>query len=239
MSVSATNYSNNLNFRGKYKTSENGTNYYHTNSAMKIGGTLAGITGISSAVNYFQNKGVKDILVDPLKKENKEIFNFLNKNMKLNNKKIICCGLVAIAGHLGCAALIDHVRNKKTKKIAEANEQFGPENTLQIYNQAEISRKNNVYHKSETGSKLGGWLGAGFGIISSGLAALFTHSEIKNIAKNSAEKLTKEEIKLLKKGALLGNLTTAPITIGVGILGGWLLGKWSDKIANKDSYKHV
>ena len=57
MSVSATNYSNNLNFRGKYKTSENGTNYYHTNSAMKIGGTLAGITGISSAVNYFQNKG--------------------------------------------------------------------------------------------------------------------------------------------------------------------------------------
>ena len=45
MSIDSINFSTKTPaFKGNYKRTEQGNPYYHTNSAMKIGGTLAGFS---------------------------------------------------------------------------------------------------------------------------------------------------------------------------------------------------
>lgn len=66
MSIDSINFSTKTPaFKGNYKHTEQGNPYYHTNSAMKIGGTLAGLCALGTAIdlagnNFFQ-KALKNL----------------------------------------------------------------------------------------------------------------------------------------------------------------------------------
>lgn len=174
-------------FKGVHAQTENGTNYYKTNSGLKIGSAIAAIDVAS--VLFFSPKGIK------------------------NNLASIALPIIT---NLGCGAIVDAVRNKKSAKVAEQIKQNGLNNALIDNEKIMLSRKGNGYYESNTGAKLGGWLGLACGLL---------------------------QLPLLKQrdfGGTKGE-TALGIVIGLGLtaLGGYLLGKLSDNKANKDARKHA
>ena len=110
MSIDSINFSTKTPaFKGNYKRTEQGNPYYHTNSAMKIGGTLAGLCALGTAIDLAGNNFFQKALKN-LPEADKDL-------IKINNKTaILANGLAALAIHLGCAAFIDHKRNEKAKE---------------------------------------------------------------------------------------------------------------------------
>ena len=158
-------------FRGKYKKTGQGNPYYYTNSAMKIGGTLAGLSVAGTLLELAGNKLQRDIyknLPDEIKDSSIKI--------KSNKTAIILGGLAAIAIHLGCAAFIDSKRNQKAKETADYVKQTGTKNAVMNRDNIAISNKGRAYYDSETGAKYGAWLGAGAGVIG-GIKALFKQKD--------------------------------------------------------------
>lgn len=210
-------------FKGKFQQTEQGTPYYKTNSAMKIGGTLAGLSTIST---------IGGLCMDNFNvKKSKEILEVMTPNVrskmtpaKSKAAMILASGLIAIATHLGSAAYIDHKRNEKAKEIANYTKQVGQKNAVMTRDDVAISNKGRAYYDSNTGAKYGAWLGAGAGVIA-GLKSL-VFKKTPNMRNTP---------KAFKVGSAIGCV----IGIGISALGGWLLGKWSDSMANNDTRKHV
>ena len=63
-------------------------------------------------------------------------------------------------------------------------------------------------------------------------------TDIINVFREEEGKNPKEMEPLLKAVKIGGNVGRV-IGIGVTALGGWLLGKWADSIANNDTRKHA
>lgn len=186
-SLQSVKYQKQESFKGNYAKNSNGTSYYQTNSALKIGGINAAIA-VGSTL-FLAPKSV--------------------------SKNIISIALPIIT-HLGSAMFIDYMRNKESAKVAEEIKTKGLRRAIRENDKIMISRKGHGYSESDTGAKYGGWLGAIFGTIR---------------AMNP---------KLYPKGSSrILNLLSATLGVGIAAFGGYLLGCWSDNIANKDSRKNA
>ena len=215
-------------FKGNYKKNEHGSLYYHTNSAIKIGGFMAGISAVGSLIELSSDSFLNNTY-NKLLKESKPATAYKSKKTS-----IIIRGLISIAINLGCAAFIDYKRNQKAKETVDYVKRTGTKNALNNRNDISISNRGRAYYDSNTGSKYGAWLGAGAGIISSIATYITENNSIKQLEKQG--KKIPDEIKKLQKSSMaIGTI----VSIGISALGGWLLGKWSDHIANKDAQKHA
>ena len=210
-------------FKGKFQQTEQGAPYYKTNSAMKIGGTLAGLSTISI---------IGGLCLDSYNvKKSKEILEAMTPNVqnkmtpaKSKAAAILASGLICIATHLGAAAYIDHKRNEKAKEIANFTRQVGTKNAVMSRDDIAISNKGRAYYDSNTGSKYGAWLGAGAGVVVTMKSLIIK----KNPNMHNKPKAFK-----------IGSAVGCVIGTGLTALGGWLLGKWSDSMANNDTRRHV
>ena len=138
-----------------------------------------------------------------------------------SKSSIILGGLFYIAIHLGASAFIDYKRNQKAQETANIVKQLGTKRAVMTNDDIALSNKGRAYYDSNVGSKYGGWLGAGIGALKA-IQELYSNKELRGAK--------------VPKAALGVGIAS---NIGVTALGGWLLGKWSDNIANKDARKHA
>lgn len=208
-------------FKGNYKRTEQGNPYYHTNSAMKIGGTLAGLCALGTAIDLAGNNFFQKALKN-LPEADKDL-------IKINNKTaILANGLAALAIHLGCAAFIDHKRNEKAKETADFVKKVGTKNAVMNSDEVALSNKGRAYYDSNTGAKYGVWCGTGAGLAT---GILGYAKELKKLDSKTPD--------VIKTATKTGGAIGIAMGIGISALGGWLLGKWADSIANNDARKHA
>ena len=222
MSIDSINFSTNTPaFKGNYKRTEQGNPYYHTNSAMKIGGTLAGLCALGTAIDLAGNNFFQKALKN-LPEADKDL-------IKINNKTaILANGLAALAIHLGCAAFIDHKRNEKAKETADFVKKVGTKNAVMNSDEVALSNKGRAYYDSNTGAKYGVWCGTGAGLVT---GILGYAKELKKLDSKTPD--------VIKTATKTGGAIGIAMGIGISALGGWLLGKWADSIANNDARKHA
>ena len=222
MSIDSINFSTKTPaFKGNYKRTEQGNPYYHTNSAMKIGGTLAGLCALGTAIDLAGNNFFQKALKN-LPEADKDL-------IKINNKTaILANGLAALAIHLGCAAFIDHKRNEKAKETADFVKKVGTKNAVMNSDEVALSNKGRAYYDSNTGAKYGVWCGTGAGLVT---GILGYAKELKNLDSKTPD--------VIKTATKTGGAIGIAMGIGISALGGWLLGKWADSIANNDARKHA
>ena len=222
MSIDSINFSTKTpSFKGNYKRTEQGNPYYHTNSAMKIGGTLAGLCALGTAIDLAGNNFFQKALKN-LPEADKDL-------IKINNKTaILANGLAALAIHLGCAAFIDHKRNEKAKETADFVKKVGTKNAVMNSDEVALSNKGRAYYDSNTGAKYGVWCGTGTGLVS---GILGYSKELKKLDSKTPD--------VIKTATKTGGAIGIAMGIGISALGGWLLGKWADSIANNDARKHA
>ena len=222
MSIDSINFSTKTPaFKGNYKRTEQGNPYYHTNSAMKIGGTLAGLCALGTAIDLAGNNFFQKALKN-LPEADKDL-------IKINNKTaILANGLAALAIHLGCAAFIDHKRNEKAKETADFVKKVGTKNAVMNSDEVALSNKGRAYYDSNTGAKYGVWCGTGVGRVT---GILGYAKELKNLDSKTPD--------VIKTATKTGGAIGIAMGIGISALGGWLLGKWADSIANNDARKHA
>ncbi len=205
-------------FKGQYKKTERGVPYYHTNSAIKIGGAFAGAAALMSLLELGSNKLLKTMY------ENMPNQKSIMEAPK-SKSSIILGGLFYIAIHLGASAFIDYKRNQKAQETANIVKQLGTKRAIMTNDDIALSNKGRAYYDSNVGAKYGGWLGAGIGALIA-IQQLYSNKALRG-AKNP-------------KGVLgVAIASSIGTTALVDCLGGWLLGKWSDNIANKDARKHA
>lgn len=208
-------------FKGNYKRTEQGNPYYHTNSAMKIGGTLAGLCALGTAIDLAGNNFFQKALKN-LPEADKDL-------IKINNKTaILANGLAALAIHLGCAAFIDHKRNEKAKETADFVKKVGTKNAVMNSDEVALSNKGRAYYDSNTGAKYGVWCGTGAGLVT---GILGYAKELKKLDSKTPD--------VIKTATKTGGAIGIAMGIGISALSGWLLGKWADSIANNDARKHA
>ncbi|CCZ50686.1 unknown [Acinetobacter sp. CAG:196] len=222
MSIDSINFSTKTPaFKGNYKRTEQGNPYYHTNSAMKIGGTLAGLCALGTAIDLAGNNFFQKALKN-LPEADKDL-------IKINNKTaILANGLAALAIHLGCAAFIDHKRNEKAKETADFVKKVGTKNAVMNSDEVALSNKGRAYYDSNTGAKYGVWCGTGTGLVT---GILGYAKELKKLDSKTPD--------VIKTATKTGGAIGIAMGIGISALGGWLLGKWADSIANNDARKHA
>ena len=222
MSIDSINFSTKTPaFKGNYKRTEQGNPYYHTNSAMKIGGTLAGLCALGTAIDLAGNNFFQKALKN-LPEADKDL-------IKINNKTaILANGLAALAIHLGCAAFIDHKRNEKAKETADFVKKVGTKNAVMNSDEVALSNKGRAYYDSNTGAKYGVWCGTGTGLVT---GILGYAKELKKLDSKTPD--------VIKTATKTGGAIGIAMGIGISALGGWLLGKWADSIANNEARKHA
>ena len=222
MSIDSINFSTKTPaFKGNYKRTEQGNPYYHTNSAMKIGGTLAGLCALGTAIDLAGNNFFQKALKN-LPEADKDL-------IKINNKTaILANGLAALAIHLGCAAFIDHKRNEKAKETADFVKKVGTKNAIMNSDEVALSNKGRACYDSNTGAKYGVWCGTGTGLVT---GILGYAKELKKLDSKTPD--------VIKTATKTGGAIGIAMGIGISALGGWLLGKWADSIANNDARKHA
>ena len=222
MSIDSINFSTKTPaFKGNYKRTEQGNPYYHTNSAMKIGGTLAGLCALGTAIDLAGNNFFQKALKN-LPEADKDL-------IKINNKTaILANGLAALAIHLGCAAFIDHKRNEKAKETADFVKKVGTKNAVMNSDEVALANKGRAYYDSNTGAKYGVWCGTGAGLVT---GILGYAKELKKLDSKTPD--------VIKTATKTGGAIGIAMGIGISALGGWLLGKWADSIANNDARKHA
>lgn len=222
MSIDSINFSTKTPaFKGNYKRTEQGNPYYHTNSAMKIGGTLAGLCALGTAIDLAGNNFFQKALKN-LPEADKDL-------IKINNKTaILANGLAALAIHLGCAAFIDHKRNEKAKETADFVKKVGTKNAVMNSDEVALSNKGRAYYDSNTGAKYGVWCGTGAGLVT---GILGYAKELKKLDSKTPD--------VIKTATKTGGAIGIAMGIGISALSGWLLGKWADSIANNDARKHA
>ena len=225
---------NNCNFRGKWDRTEQGTPYYKTNSGTVAGAVLAVPAGLLHLLNAkaptnseeYTNMMKKytdsftKMMNEAEKKEfekgieegikaNKAQLDELFESTKRAKKYAIPFALIASGLTLGCGMFVDYKRNQKAKEFADYTKQVGKKNAILNGDKVNISNKGNPYYESHEGSKYGGLLGAGCGVVAS---------------------LMNNGLKF--KPQALGR-------IGMFAFGGWIMGKIADSNNNKNARKNV
>lgn len=198
---------------------------FQTHAGLKTGAVYAGIEGIVGlaaclGMKQVKNNVLKEALIDELDAHGKEIPEYFGEEhkeiqnvLKNVNKSIAICLPLAILLSLGSGFLVDKLINDKQAKFADKFSSTNKKDILKEEDHAELTRKDNVYYKSNIGKMVGPALGAVIlpviGVITSSI------NKVK-----------------LPAVAYVGE-------IAGGALGGLILGAITDKIANKGAAKHA
>lgn len=196
-----------VNFKGAYQRTENGTPYYKTNSGIKAGGVVAGTYALSAAIHA-------------------------SKGSVKNAIPYLGIGLMSI----GCGAIVDKIRNKKAAEKADMIKEVGLKQAVLNDDSIELTRTGRGYYHSNDGVKTGGLLGFATGVISAILGLSFS-SEVKEANKKIKEVARENKMNpqaLKRKSNILAGCVTALVTG----LGGLIMGKITDHLANNDARKN-
>lgn len=208
----------------------------NTNSGLIAGSILGGTQLINLLVNKKNTDTYERVLKEASKDmpEEKEFFENLTKSLKKHSKSSLILGTIITAGiSIGCGALYDRIRNKKAEAAKKAVNEKDIDTALAEGHSIAFNKTGSPYYKSNQGGKIGALLGLGVGIFDFCRVTLS-----KNFKENIeiAEKQLKEiniSTKNLKGSAYLGLAATIPIAA----LGGWIMGKISDFYSNKSAEK--
>ncbi len=198
---------------------------FQTHAGLKTGAVWAGVQGLVGLTSYLGIKqankvGLQNAIIDELveqgegipeylKEEQKEIKNAL-KNV---NKTLAICLPIAILFSLGSGFLVDKLINDKQTKFADKLSLSNKKDILAEEDHAELTRKDNVYYKSNIGKMVGPALGAVIVPVGSVIASSLNKIKLPPV---------------VYVGEIAG-----------GALGGLILGAITDKIANKGAAKHA
>lgn len=186
LSISNNSYVQQPAFRGKFEKTEQGNPYYKTNSGTVAGGVMAGVAACSwlkwlnfkevpelddKAKAFMKESGLEDVYkafgVKDINKALNEEYKQKNIQGARLKKLAIPFAVVAAACTLGCGMLVDNIRNKKAKEMADYTAQVGVHNALMSGDSVALSNKGRTYYDSNIGKKYGAFLGAGCGLIDS------------------------------------------------------------------------
>lgn len=148
--------------------------------------------------------------INALKGQEDEILDIVASGMKESRNVLLLLYLPVMAlTALGCGALVDNKINKKNAELAEKVKLNGKREVLKNEKNANITKNENVYYKSNDGKKLGTILG----VVAMPLLAFV-----------QARKL---------------NVLSAGISAALGAVGGLILGAITDACANRSAAKHA
>jgi hypothetical protein len=216
----------NSTFKGSYKKTDKGNDYYHTNSAIKIGGVFAGVSGLLTGVMYLYQSMASN-LVESFR--DSAISEASKKIAKQYKNFTLISGLLAVAGHIGASVYVDKKRNEKAKEIADIVNDANSEGNVSSADDMMLSNRGNIVLDSKVGEKLGGWLGAGIGVVTN-LVSFVRDSKVQKL-NSASDALVEGMVAAGKVTRILG----AVMSIGLSALGGFLLGRWSDNNANNET----
>ena len=161
-------------FKGSYSKTDYGNTYYKTSAGTTAGAVLAvpafllncDIGGDSKKyANFYRKIGIPEEKVVEFEKK-------LEKELSSAKKFAMPRAIAAAVCTLGCGMIVDHIRNKKAKEVADLTRQVGVRNAMVHGEGVSISRNGRTYYDSNIGSKYGALLGAGCGVIASGFSIL-------------------------------------------------------------------
>ena len=135
---------NNCNFRGSFKKTEQGNPYYKTNSGTTAGAILA----IPAGLTWLNKISYKE----PSAEETEAAKNVIKESGMDDFFKKITGGK-------------NFEETLKAKETADIVKQVGVKNAVMNNDRIALSNKGRAYYESNQGSKYGAFLGAGCGII--------------------------------------------------------------------------
>ncbi len=190
---------------------------FQTHAGLKTGAVWGGVEAVGLlGINAFVKRIIKSS--EAMNEAGNALDNVYTKNtdeiikaMKTVAKNIKLSIPISLLVTLGCGALVDKKINDKHAKMADKLETEGKKAVLEQEDRAELSKKGNVFYKSNVGKTFGVALGA----VVPPVASLITG------------KITKSPI-------LVKNLISSAI---VGTIGGLVLGSITDKVSNKGAAK--
>jgi len=210
----------NTNFKGSYSKTEQGNQYYKTSAGTTAGAVLA---VPAFALNYTSGNslsymtGFMNKVLDKEEKEaSKEFMKPMEEIAARAKKFAIPMAVVAAACTLGCGMIVDHIRNKRAQEVADLTKQVGVKGAMMQGEGVAISQKGRTYYDSNVGSKYGALLGAGCGLIKTGMEIARDHKLVSKLP-----------------GGMANYLTGGILTMAEFALGGWLMGKIADHNTNK------
>ncbi len=184
-------------FRGKWEKTESGNPYYKTSTGAVAGGIMA----IPAALSWIDKltlpvteeevkkrvDKIKDNILkhldkdmkapfsesfdEGLKQEKDNILKQIEKNKKIK-KLAVPFAVIAAGLTAGCGVLVDYLRNKKAKEIADSVREKGVKAAVMQNDRVQISNKGRAYYESNQGSKYGVLLGAACGVAHSAMNGL-------------------------------------------------------------------
>lgn len=210
--------STNVAFKANAQNSETQNKTFETHAGLKTGATYAGATAAVAGVSYASTnkmiKGLQKMMqeagseIDDLAKASLEAAETALKGAKKN----VFIGLpVFILASLGCGALVDKKINDKHAELAQKAQEKDAKEVLAEDERAELTRDGNLYHRSNTGKKVGAALGA----------------------------IVYPAYSLLQKYALKAPGFGIVASVALGALGGLGLGAITDACSNKAAKKHA
>lgn len=187
-------------FKGIKKT-EKGVPYHHSNTATIIGAGVAGLSLIKWGALLTSYSILK-----------KNGYDFVDSNIKAVLKEQgnrfgkygYAFAGIAAACSIGCGVLVDYIRNKKAKEVAEEYV-LNPNQALASENM-EYSEEGVPYFKSKIGLKTGALLGATCGILEH---MMICTKSVKNKMLTGAKGTLQMVIGGLLVGALADSLTNS------------------------------
>ena len=217
--VSVQGYSANVAFKANEQSVKtNDKKPFETHAGLKTGAAYVGAAAAGTVVSYSFGKNIGKFLRNMLQEAGSEVDDIARAGLESADvalkgaKKSLFIGLpVYILASLGCGALIDKKINKKHAELAQKAQEKDAKEVLAEDERAELTRSGNLYHKSNTGKKLGAALGA--------------------IVYPAFSLLQKYAFKIPHVGIIT--------SVVIGALGGLGLGAITDACSNKAARKHA
>lgn len=189
---------------------------YQTKAGLKTGAAYAAVnTAIALGVTGMAKKGLKftkEVAEEIDDTTVKEAISKGTKEFTKASKKMWITIPIGILVSLGCGAIVDNLINKKNKLVADKLAAEGKKAALDSDDRADITKKENVYYRSNKGKTIGTLLGV-----------------------VAYPALLKTETLISKVKSPIG-IVGAVVT---GALGGLILGSITDKCANNAARKYV
>ena len=196
---------------------------FETHAGLKTGAVVGGIgaattLSLYSLADKFVKAGqeiVAEVGAEAGEEAAHDAGNILSEagaSLKAAGKKLWFTVPISIAIYTGCGALMDKITNDRRAKFAKEIEGKDTKDILKDNPDAELTRKGEVYQKSNIGKKYGTLLGA----------------VVMPLWSKASSMITKTRSPL----GVISNVI-------IGALGGLMLGSISDHYSNKGAIKHA
>ncbi|MBQ8668207.1 hypothetical protein IJ472_00390 [bacterium] len=211
--------STNVAFKANAQNSETQNKTFETHAGLKTGAVYAGTSAVVTGATYGFTKKMYKAALEALKECGDEISDLTKMEVKhfddllKFSKKNLFIGIpVFVLASLGCGAFVDKKINAKHAELAQKAQEKDAKEVLAEDECAELTRDGNLYHRSNTGKKVGAALGA--------------------VAYSAFTLFQKYALKAPSGFGIVAS-------VALGALGGLGLGAITDACSNKAAKKHA